>query len=145
MKYFVVYLKETGEIIRWGSNPALNVNVLETDTEAALEVDSEKVTADTHYVENKSLVAKTTKPSKHHKFNYLDKKWEADTTTCLLFLRIDRDNLLSKSDWTQVSDSPLTSEIKIKWATYRQELRDLPSKYSDLTDLDDVVWPTEPT
>ena len=61
-----------------------------------------------------------------------------------MLLRIDRDNLLSKSDWTQVSDCPLTDSKKTEWATYRQQLRDLPSNYSNLSNLADVTWPTAP-
>ena len=144
MKYFVIYLKSTVAIIRWGSNPALDISVLETSTEAALEVDNSEITSDTHYVESGSLKAKATKPSQYHKFNYTTKEWEADTPHCLMLLRIDRDNLLSKSDWTQIADCQLSDTKKAEWVTYRQQLRDLPSNYSNLADLDDVEWPTEP-
>lgn len=65
-------------------------------------------------------------------------------------IRIERDMLLTKSDWTQFPDSPLTTEQKTSWATYRQELRDFPSTFLD--DNDDLLvtiltptWPTEPT
>ena len=44
-------------------------------------------------------------------------------------------------DWTQGNDSPLTDEKKAEWATYRQELRDIPATYSKVSE---VVWPTEP-
>jgi hypothetical protein len=33
---------------------------------------------------------------------------------------------------------------KAEWVTYRQQLRDLPTSYPNLADLDDVTWPTEP-
>lgn len=59
-------------------------------------------------------------------------------------IRAMRDSFLSQSDWTQVSDSPLTEAQQTTWATYRQELRDLPATLSDITDLDDVVWPIQP-
>ena len=144
MKYFVIYLKSTGAIIRWGSNPALDISVLETSTEAALEVDSNEVTSDTHYVDSGSLVAKTTKPSEYHKFNYTTKQWEADTPHCLMLLRIDRDNLLSKSDWTQVSDCKLSDSKIAEWASYRQELRDLPEKYNNIESLSEVIFPNPP-
>ena len=49
-----------------------------------------------------------------------------------------RNMLIVESDWTQLSDSPLTAEKKTEWATYRQELRDVPASYPDVT------WPTEP-
>ena len=53
-----------------------------------------------------------------------------------------RDRKLSKSDWTQIVDAPLTEEQKIAWGTYRQELRDLPENTEDPKN---PVWPTAPT
>ena len=68
------------------------------------------------------------------------------TTEEILFkIRLDRNVLLEKSDWTQGSDSPLTAEQKAQWSTYRQALRDLPAQYIDITDIDDVVWPKRPS
>jgi hypothetical protein len=43
----------------------------------------------------------------------------------LITIRLKRNNLLSQSDWTQFNDSPLSSEKKLEWATYRQLLRDV--------------------
>jgi hypothetical protein len=52
--------------------------------------------------------------------------------------RLTRDNILSKTDWTQLPDAPVDKEA---WATYRQALR-------DITEQDgfpkDVEWPTRP-
>jgi hypothetical protein len=53
-----------------------------------------------------------------------------------------RNDLLRMSDWTQLPDSPLTSEKKSEWATYRQALRDLDVNGDDPTQPD---WPTPPT
>lgn len=53
-----------------------------------------------------------------------------------------RDSKLTSCDWTQLPDSPLTEPKRTEWATYRQELRDLPATYPDYST---VVWPTEPT
>ena len=36
---------------------------------------------------------------------------------------------LKESDWTQMTDSPLSDEKKAEWAVYRQALRDLPLKW----------------
>jgi len=55
--------------------------------------------------------------------------------------RGNRDGMLTASDWTQLADSPLAAPKKAEWATYRQELRDLPATYPT---YGDVVWPTEP-
>ena len=40
-------------------------------------------------------------------------------------MRATRNQLLTSCDWTQVADAPIDKEA---WATYRQELRDLPSQ-----------------
>ena len=37
-------------------------------------------------------------------------------------VRFERDELLAKSDWTQVADAPVDAAA---WATYRQALRDI--------------------
>lgn len=53
-------------------------------------------------------------------------------------VRTERDKLLSACDWTQVADAPVNSEA---WATYRQQLRDLPQTYDDPKIID---WPVKP-
>ena len=55
-----------------------------------------------------------------------------------------RNNRLIDSDWTQMPDSPLSDSKKAEWATYRQQLRDLPSSYTDDDDLNSIVFPTKP-
>tara|TARA_R110000823_G_scaffold315168_1_gene445988 strand:- start:98 stop:532 length:435 start_codon:yes stop_codon:yes gene_type:complete len=57
------------------------------------------------------------------------------------FLRQDRDNRLSNSDWTQATDTTQTVTDKAAWATYRQELRDLPA---NTPDPENVTWPIAP-
>ena len=54
-------------------------------------------------------------------------------------IRADRDRFLSLSDWTQMPDNNLAN--KANWATYRQELRDLPSQSGFPWD---ITWPVEP-
>jgi len=56
-------------------------------------------------------------------------------------IRVERNSLLSQTDWTQLADAKLGDHTAEEWATYRQELRDLPSKHSKVSE---VVWPTEP-
>ena len=53
-------------------------------------------------------------------------------------VRQQRDDKLSKCDWTQVADAPVD---KAAWATYRQALRDLPKEAGFPWDM---TWPTEP-
>jgi hypothetical protein len=59
-------------------------------------------------------------------------------------VRLDRNNLLSESDWTQAADSPLSSSKKTEWATYRQTLRDIPSAQSSASSYENITWPTAP-
>jgi hypothetical protein len=50
-------------------------------------------------------------------------------------VREQRNQLLKDSDWTQISDYDLGLENKEQWATYRQELRDLPEVQSNPFDI----------
>ncbi len=59
-------------------------------------------------------------------------------------IRIQRNELLKESDWTQVNDAPLADSKKQEWATYRQELRDLPSLYQSANNIADVIFPSNP-
>ena len=49
-----------------------------------------------------------------------------------------RNDFLSNSDWTQISDAPVD---KSAWETYRQALRDVPTQVGFPWE---VNWPTQP-
>lgn len=66
---------------------------------------------------------------------------KADPELELLKLRASRNSLLSQTDWTQVSDAPLTKIEKQRYKSYRKALRDLPLKYDTITDINNVVFP----
>lgn len=53
-------------------------------------------------------------------------------------VRAERNQRLTASDWTQVSDAPVD---QVAWASYRQALRDLPATISDPYSFS---WPTPP-
>ena len=59
-------------------------------------------------------------------------------------IRLQRNELLNQSDWTQVNDSPLSDSKKQEWATYRQSLRDLPATYQSVNNIADIIFPTMP-
>jgi len=75
-------------------------------------------------------------------------EWERDWPRLVRKFRTIR---LSNSDWTQVSDNSLTEEQREAWRVYRQELRDLPSNFTEeqyremVRDLNHELWPTEPS
>ena len=55
----------------------------------------------------------------------------------LRLLRVERDKLLSETDWWVLPDrTPSQAQLD-----YRQALRDITDTYSS---LEDVVWPTKP-
>lgn len=56
-------------------------------------------------------------------------------------IRIIRDRYLSLTDFTQISDVPFSAQIKAEFATFRQQLRDLPN----VNDPSSITWPTIPT
>jgi len=64
---------------------------------------------------------------------------EIDTENEFKKLRSQRNQLLIKSDWTQVLDAPVDRDA---WAIYRQALRDLPN---NTIDPKNPQWPTPPS
>ena len=68
--------------------------------------------------------------------------WNNDSK--LESIRLQRDYLLSQTDWTALNDVPLSPEEKTAYENYRQQLRDFP----DVVDLDlpieEIIWPTKP-
>lgn len=66
------------------------------------------------------------------------KQAELEKAASLEDLRLERNNLLSETDWWDLSDTPdMTDEQK----KYRQSLRDITKS---ATSLDDVKWPEKP-
>ncbi|MEM5511875.1 tail fiber assembly protein [Pseudoalteromonas sp. AS84] len=68
-------------------------------------------------------------------------KVELQKSVDRLCLRKKRNALISKYDWTQMPDAPLTQEQKVVWSEYRQALRDLPQQFEN---IHDAVWPVAP-
>ena len=62
-------------------------------------------------------------------------------------MRDERNKLLVDTDWTQLSDSPCSASLKADYATYRQDLRDMPQDNPNTTTktaYDNLTWPTDP-
>lgn len=64
-----------------------------------------------------------------------------------LQVRLQRNQLLQLSDWTQLPNAPLTDAKKAEWETYRQQLRDIMDSYTDSESntVETVSWPTPPS
>jgi len=54
-------------------------------------------------------------------------------------VRVIRNEILTGSDWTQLSDAPVDQAT---WATYRSALRDIPDQSGFPST---ITWPQEPT
>lgn len=61
-----------------------------------------------------------------------------------LWIRRPRNIALAQSDWSQLSDSPLSAAKKAEWAAYRQELRDMTTVYADIQDPSEINPPMPP-
>ena len=59
-------------------------------------------------------------------------------------VRNTRNQYLSKTDWTQIPDSPLSEDQRTAWANYRKSLRDL-TDHENFPHLSNSDWPTQPT
>jgi len=71
----------------------------------------------------------------------------SDSVDYMAKMRGARDQLLKNTDWTQLSDSPLAASLKADYATYRQDLRDMPQDNPNTTTktaYDNLEWPTDP-
>ena len=131
-----IYNSQTGEIsavISSGSRQMIDLNV--KDSESWIEGE---YAPESFYIDSGKPVEFPSKPSYPCNFDYTTKSWVWDQGRSWAELRSKRNNLLAKSDWTQVADAPVDAA---SWSTYRQALRDLPSK---TTDPRNPIWPEPP-
>jgi len=81
--------------------------------------------------------------SVHNKFDdpVEQANWEAE---CLEnkwgIIRNQRDQLLRETDYTDLPNTPITTQCRNNFITYRQALRDITNQ----TDVDNIVWPEMP-
>jgi hypothetical protein len=59
-------------------------------------------------------------------------------------LRSKRNSLIASSDWTVLSDSPLSAELKTAWLEYRQDLRDITEGVDTVAKVNAVLFPDKP-
>jgi hypothetical protein len=59
-------------------------------------------------------------------------------------LRQRRNALLASSDWTVLSDSPLSETEKTAWLEYRQDLRDITKGVDTEAKVKAVIFPVKP-
>ena len=59
-------------------------------------------------------------------------------------LRQRRNSILASSDWTVLSDSPLSATEKTAWLEYRQDLRDITVGVDTVAKVNAVIFPDKP-
>ena len=97
------------------------------------------------FYKNGAFHARDPAPNHFYKWDVENEVWVFQSDYFLSELRKLRNQRIVLTDWTQLPDAPLTDAQKTEWQTYRQALRDVPLNNSNVTSLDEVVWPTEPT
>jgi len=125
MKQWTVYNKTSGDITRRMVTEENKVIAILDDDEAYIEG---------HYDDKSTIILNN--EAQERPINEESARIETQ-----IKLRFMRDDLLLKSDWTQVADAPVDKEA---WQAYRQALRDLPSVYDTLIDINSVEWPVPP-
>lgn len=132
-KDYVIVDNDTYAIVHWyndADNPGLQADFggsngwpeSTTHVEVPAGMDPAHVSSDSSFVITEDTTAKDAA------------KWAE--------VRNMRDSKLAVCDWTQLSDVALAAGKVTEWATYRQELRDLPATE---TDQYNITWPLEPT
>jgi len=93
------------------------------------------ITGSTFVVEGDECVEyQTTRPKTESEIqDYVNQRW--------INIHAQREIYLKESDWTQLSDVPMSDEKKLEWKTYRQALRDITNYDSP----DHVIWPEKPS
>jgi len=137
---YTVYNRSTGQVLWTGECPeehfAAQVPGQGNDI-------AEGSYSDSEYYWDNGFIAIPDKPDGYWKFDYATKQWVSDGARAIALGRIKRNELLSNSDWTQVSDNALTTDDRAMWATYRKALRDMTE--DDFKNGMFPVAPTKPT
>lgn len=120
------YLLEDEQVRKYGWYPVRFVPATKTENDV--------VTGQSFVIEGNEVVQyEQIRPKTESEIQEeLNSKWEN--------IRVMRNSLLLESDWTQLTDSPLSSEKKTEWSSYRQQLRDVTSQ----PDPKNIIWPTKP-
>ena len=98
---------------------------------------------ETHWVKN-GVITERSSPTFYESWDPVNEEWVLNSEKLWKEVRKQRGSKLASTDWTQLRDSNLTAEQVNAWQIYRQDLRDIPYNYVNITDPDDITWPTPP-
>lgn len=133
---YTIYSEPTGQILRVVQTPDIQAQLQDGETYIQGSIDDSAF-----YIENGEAVEIPSKPDQYSVFDFTTKQWVQDETMAVSDVSSKRQRLLYASDWTQLPTYSLTTAQQAAWATYRQELRDIPSQTGYPFN---VVWPVAP-
>ena len=83
-------------------------------------------------------------PNQYAIYDPTTKTWSWEAAAVFSDIRRERNGLLGRTDWTQLSDTNLTAEQKAEAVDYRRALRDVTNGLNNPVDTSAVDWPTIP-
>jgi len=133
---YAIYNQSTGQVLRNVQTNDIDAQIQENEAYIDGAVDDSNF-----YIENNLPVEIPEQPSQYSVFDFVTKQWVLDQNMAVVDVSKNRQRLLYATDWTQIPNGPLTTAQQQAWATYRQELRDIPSQSGYPFN---VIWPTPP-
>lgn len=137
MKNYIVYQAD-GLIVRSGTCQDEIISLPTNESETLAFTDS-YFDFKEYYIKDKEIKTLPLKPNGEFVFNTELETWVGDDQAQTKIIKLQRDALLSSTDWTQLPDVPET--LKVKWQNYRQALRDIPEQEGFPWN---IIWPTKP-
>ncbi len=133
----IAYNKITGDITSMMNTQVSDLSKLQTYSTGFMFINDD-IDMETSYVKDGEILSRPKKPFAWYRWN--GNEWFNPKTPEQAWsdIRTDRDDLLLKSDWTQLPDVPLAT--KEAWAVYRQALRDITNQ----PDPFNITWPIPP-
>lgn len=135
MKY-LKYDLSTGRIISTGECPESMYEIQANAGEGLLPVHASLLN-DCVDLATGTVTPLPARLSEHHVFDYVARRWNLNSEGAWLEVRRLRDVRLAETDWTTLSDVPLSEKARAAWKAYRQALRDVTAQTDPLA----ISWP----
>jgi hypothetical protein len=133
---YTIYSQSTGQILR-----IVQTNDIQSQLQVGESYLEGSIDDSAYYIENNLPVEIPAQPSQYSVFDFVTKQWVLDQNMAVVDVSKNRQRLLYATDWTQIPNGPLTTAQQQAWASYRQELRDIPEQSGYPLN---VIWPTPP-
>ena len=133
---YTIYSQSTGQILKIVVTDDIQSQLQSGESYLEGSIDDS-----TYYIANGVAVAIPAQPDQYSVFDFTTKQWVQQENLAIADVLPKRQRLLYSSDWTQLPNGPLTTAQQEAWATYRQQLRDIPEQSGYPFN---VIFPTPP-